>query len=191
MPPQDEVTSLLRQKTRQKPYAMAMRARAGLVQRARRNDQPRERRPRPTTLRVAGASVCAVPCSVRCALCYHVHLSVRCHLFLFSRPPMNAPNRLKHDEIKKRGFADGFRERAQMQRDHDALVSSGVQNCAIVLTGRLQPRPSTDMVKLPSSVRTTQTAVGAPVLRDTVFLRMNHNRLKQQPLHGHTTQGPA
>ena len=31
VPPQDEVTRLLRQKTRQKPYAMAMRAHAGLV----------------------------------------------------------------------------------------------------------------------------------------------------------------
>ena len=31
VPPQDEVTSLLRQKTRQKPYAMAIRARTGLV----------------------------------------------------------------------------------------------------------------------------------------------------------------
>ena len=51
-------------------------------------------------------------------------------VFLFTRPPMNAPNRLKHDEIRKRGFADGFWETAQVQRDHNALVSTGVQNCA-------------------------------------------------------------
>ena len=31
VPPQDEVTSWLRRRTKQKPYAMAMRARAGLV----------------------------------------------------------------------------------------------------------------------------------------------------------------
>ena len=43
---------------------------------------------------------------------------------------MKAPKGLKPDEIKKRGFADGFRGRAQMQRDHNALVSTGVQNCA-------------------------------------------------------------
>ena len=43
----------------------------------------------------------------------------------FTQPSMNAPNRLKHDEIKKRGFADGFRGRAQVQRDHNALVSTG------------------------------------------------------------------
>ena len=42
---------------------------------------------------------------------------------------MNAPNRLKHGEIKKRAFADGFRVRAQVQRDHNVLVSTGVQNC--------------------------------------------------------------
>ena len=42
---------------------------------------------------------------------------------------MNAPNRLQHDEIKKRGFTDGFRERAQVQRDQNAPVSAGVQNC--------------------------------------------------------------
>ena len=39
---------------------------------------------------------------------------------------MNAANR---DEIKKRVFADGFWGRAQVQRDHNALVSTGVQNC--------------------------------------------------------------
>ena len=82
---------------------------------------------------------------------------------------MNTPNGLKHGEIKKRGFADCFRGKAQVQRDRDAIVSTGVQNCAKVLTGRLQPRPSTDMVMLPSSVRTTPTAVGAPVLWDTGF----------------------
>ena len=75
---------------------------------------------------------------------------------------MNAPNRLKRDEIKKRGFADGFREETPLS----VLEFKTVQR---VLTGRLQPRPSTDMVTLPSSVRTTPTAVGAPVPWDTGF----------------------
>ena len=35
---------------------------------------------------------------------------------------------LKRDEIKKRGFADGVRGRAQVQRDHDALASTGGSN---------------------------------------------------------------
>ena len=73
VPPQDEVTSLLRQKTKQKPYAMAMRARAALVQRARRND----------SLVPLLCVLCPALFAVRCALCCHVHRSVRCHLFLF------------------------------------------------------------------------------------------------------------
>ena len=90
---------------------------------------PKRERPNTRTTPHSVSPVpCAVPCSVvfavRCALCNHVHSSVRCDLFLFTRPPMNAPHRLKHDEIKKRGFADGFRRRAQVQRDHNALVSS-------------------------------------------------------------------
>ena len=74
----------------------------------KRNDQPR---PCPTTpCRRCLCCVCsALLCRVRRALCYQVHSSVRCHLFLFTPLPMNAPNRLTHDEIKKRGFADGFR----------------------------------------------------------------------------------
>ena len=43
---------------------------------------------------------------------------------------MSAPNRLEHDEVKERGAADGFWGRAQVQRDHNGLVSTGVQNRA-------------------------------------------------------------
>ena len=67
VPPLDEVTTLLRNHMRWRcVHAQDWR------NVPKRNDQPRERRPRPTTLRVASASaVCAVPCSVvfavRCA----------------------------------------------------------------------------------------------------------------------------
>ena len=133
----------------------------------KRNDQPRERRPRSH--------------HPRC----QVHSNVRCHLFFFTRPPMSASNGLKHDDIKKRGFANGFRGEP---RCNETITPSPLLEFRIVqrvLTGRLQPRPSTDMVMLPSSVRTTPTAVG----------RLSHGipgfyeSLKQQPLHGHTTQG--
>ena len=43
---------------------------------------------------------------------------------------MNAPSRPKHDEIKKQSCADFFWGTAQVQRDQNALVSTGVQNCA-------------------------------------------------------------
>ena len=42
----------------------------------------------------------------------------------------NVPKRNDQPRERKRGFADGFRGRAQVQRDHTALVSTGVQNCA-------------------------------------------------------------
>ena len=95
---------------------------------SKQNDKPRERRPPSTTLRVAVASaVCAVPCSVvfavRCAI-----KSTEAHDVIGSFLP--DLNRLKHDDVKKGGFADGFWGRAQVQRDHNALVSTGVQNCA-------------------------------------------------------------
>ena len=55
-----------------------------------------------------------------------------------------------------------------------------------VLTGRLQLRPSTDMVMLPSSVRTRPTAVGRLSLGIPV-VTSEPLSLKQQALHGHTT----
>ena len=128
VPPQDEVTSLLRRKTKTETTCDgdACTRRTGVTC---RNGTTNHGHAPP--LRVARASaVCAVPCSLRCALCCQVHSSVQCHLFLSTRPPMNAPKRLEHDEIKTRGFADGFRGRAQVQRDQNALVSTGVQNCA-------------------------------------------------------------
>ena len=74
---------------------MAMRARAGLAQRS----EP-----------LVGASpVCAVPCIVVFAGAVLPSPQQRTMSSLFlPRPPMNAPNRLKHDEIKN----DGFRGRA-------------------------------------------------------------------------------
>ena len=103
---------------------------------------------------------CALPCRVRCAPCSQVHNSARCHLFLFTRSRMTAPIRSKHDEIEKRGVADGPQGRAQVQRNHDALVCTRFQNCAKGTHWDFQPPPSTDTVMLPSSVRTMPTAVG-------------------------------
>ena len=132
--------------------------------------------------------LCVLCPALSCSLCYQVHSSARCHLFLFSRRPMNAPKRLKkRDEIKTRGFADGFRESAQVHRHHDALVSSGVQNCA---KGTRREAPTA------SSHRHGDASVFGPNDADRRwepvghrFLRMNHYSLLQQPKHGHTTQG--
>ena len=150
--PQDEVTSSLRQKQTE-TYAWRCVHAQDWCNVPKRNDQPRERRPRPTTLRVAGASaVCAVPCSVVFAVrCASSPQQRTLSSVPFTRPPMNAPHRLKHDEIKKRGSADAT------MTPLSVLEFRTVQR---VLTGILQPRPSTDMVMLPSSVRTTPTAVG-------------------------------
>ena len=140
-----------------------------------RNDQPRERHTPPP-------SVSPVP--LLCVLCLALSCSLSAVLSSPQQRTMSSvPNRLKPDEIKKRGFADGFRG-----NENSVLEFRTVQSA---LTERFQPRPSTDMVMLPSKqVRTTPTAVGPPVPQDTCVSRMNHNSLKQQPLHGHT-QGPV
>ena len=106
-PPQDEVTSWLRRKTKQKPYACTRRT--GVTC---RNGTTRW-------------SLCCVCCALLCSLCAVLSCPPQCTMSSvpFSRPPTNAPTRLKHDEIKTRGIADGF-------RGGGALVSPGVHNCA-------------------------------------------------------------
>ena len=61
--PLGEVTSQLRRETKQKPHALAMRARAGLVQRAETERPTTRTTARPTTLVPLLCVLCAVPTS--------------------------------------------------------------------------------------------------------------------------------
>ena len=153
----------------------------------KRNDQPR---PCPTTpCRRCLCCVCsALLCRDRRALCYQVHSSVRCHLFLFTPPPMNAPNCLNMTRSRSEASptASG---RAQVQRDHNALVSSGVQNCA---KGTHREAPTASIHGHgDASVFGPNDADrrGRACPMGYRFLRVDHNSLKQQPSHGHTTLG--
>ena len=76
-----------------------------------------------------------------------------------------------------------------MQRDRDAHVNTGVLNCA---KGTHRETPTASIHRHgDASVFGLNDADrrGAPVLWDTGFLRVNHDSLKQQPLHWHTTSG--
>ena len=82
---------------------------------------------------------------------------------------MNAPNRLKkHDEIKKRGFADGFR-RAQVQRDHNAHHCSLLQQPlhghttpGSCMTIRIRELPASFAISKPIAGRMTTAFAGTP-----------------------------
>ena len=104
---------------------------------------------------------CALLCRVRCALCYP------------------SPQQRTMSSVPFYPTADECSESLKTRRDQDARLRrrlpEGEPRCnesrtplsvlefrtvQRVLTGRLQPRPATDRVMLPSSVRTTPTAVG-------------------------------
>ena len=114
----------------------------------KRNDQPRERRPPPSVSQVH--LQCVLCPALSCSLCAVLSKSTAAYDVICSYLT-RAPNRLKHDENKKRGSADGFRGEPRCNETKTPLSVLEFRTVQRVLTGRLQPGPSTDTLTLPSS----------------------------------------
>ena len=74
---------------------------------------------------------------------------------------MNTPNCLSHDEIKKRGFADGFREETPLS----VLEFRTVQRVREAPTAPIHRHGDASVLVGPNDADRR----GAPVLWDTVF----------------------